>query len=204
MFRDLRALAADPFDAVVIGGGVYGLATLWDLASRGLRVALLERGDFAAATSFNSLKTIHGGIRALQHGSLREMREFVRERRALAIIAPHLVRPLPFVVPTYRHPIRNRAAMGLFFATYDRLAADRNRGVDPSRHLPRSRTVGRADCLRLNPAIDPTGVTGGAVWHDYQLQATERLPMALLRSAVEAGAVAANYVEADRLLVRDG
>jgi glycerol-3-phosphate dehydrogenase len=204
MLRDPGRLARDTFDAVVVGGGVYGLACAWELSSRGLRVALLERGDFGAATSFNSLKTVHGGIRALQHGSIGEMREFVRERRAIATIAPHLVRPLPFVVPTYRHPVRNRAAMALFFAAYDRLAADRNAGVDPSRALPRSRTVGRADCLRLNPAIDPAGVTGGAIWHDYQLHSPERFALALLASAVAAGAAALNHADATAILVRSG
>ena len=141
MIRDLARLANDPFDAVVIGGGVYGLAAAWELASRGIRVAIVERADFASATSFNSLRTIHGGIRALQHGALGEMREFVRERRAIATIAPHLVRPLPFILPTYRHPIRNRTVMGMFFAAYDSLASDRNAGVDPSRAPPGSRTI---------------------------------------------------------------
>jgi glycerol-3-phosphate dehydrogenase len=204
MIRDLSGLASSHVDALVIGGGVYGLATAWELASRGVSVALAEREDFGAATSFNSLKTVHGGIRALQHGALAEMREFVRERRAIATIAPHLVRPLPFIVPTYRHPVRNRMAMGLFFAAYDRLSADRNRGVDPSRPLPPSRTVSRAECLRLNPAIDPAGVTGGAIWHDYQLHSPERFALALLRSATDAGALAANHLEADGLLVADG
>jgi glycerol-3-phosphate dehydrogenase len=204
MIRDLSRLASTRVDVLVVGGGVYGLATAWELASRGVSVALVERGDFGAATSFNSLKTVHGGIRSLQHGALGEMREFVRERRTIAAIAPHLVRPLPFIVPTYRHPVRNRLAMGLFFATYDRLSADRNRGVDPSRALPRSRTVGRAECLRLNPAIDPPGVTGGAIWHDYQLHSPERFALALLRSSVEAGALAANHVEADGLLLDAG
>jgi glycerol-3-phosphate dehydrogenase len=200
MIRDLARLTDDSFDAVVVGGGVYGLATAWELASRGVRVAIVERADFASATSFNSLKTIHGGIRALQHGALGEMREFVRERRAIATVAPHLVRPLPFIVPTYRHPIRNRAVMGMFLAAYDGLASDRNAGVDPSRALPRSRTIGRDDALRFNPAIDPAGVTGGAIWHDYQLHSPERFAVALLHSAVQAGAVAANYAEARAIL----
>ncbi|CAN5839898.1 glycerol-3-phosphate dehydrogenase [soil metagenome] len=204
MDRDLGRLADEEFDVIVAGGGVYALTVAQELASRDLRVAILERNDFAGATSFNSLKTIHGGIRALQHGALGELRQFVQERRAFARLAPHLVRPLPFIVPTYRHPIRNRAAMALFLAVYNRLARGRNDGVDPSRVLPRSRTVGRAECLRLNPAIDPAGVTGGAIWHDYQLHSPERFAMALLRSACEAGAAAANYVQVTSFLIRDG
>jgi glycerol-3-phosphate dehydrogenase len=204
MERDLARLATEEFDVIVAGGGVYALATAWELASSGLTVAILERDDFGGATSFNSLKTIHGGIRSLQRGALTDMREFVRERRAFAVMAPHLVQLLPFIVPTYRHAVRNRAMMTVFFALYDRLAADRNRGVDNSLRLPASRTVGRADCLRLNPAVDPAGVTGGAIWYDYQLRAPERFTMALLDAAVHAGAAAANYTAVQSIVVKNG
>jgi glycerol-3-phosphate dehydrogenase len=204
MDRDLARLATEEFDVIVAGGGVYALATAWELASSGLAVAILERDDFGGATSFNSLKTIHGGIRSLQRGALTDMREFVRERRAFAVMAPHLVQPLPFIVPTYRHPVRNRAMMTAFLALYDRLAADRNRGVDGSLRLPASRTVGRADCLRLNPAVDPAGVTGGAIWYDYQLRAPERFTMALLDAAVRADAAAANYTAVQSIVVTNG
>jgi glycerol-3-phosphate dehydrogenase len=200
MIRDLARLANEAFDVLVVGGGIYGLATLRELTARGLTAALVDRGDFAAATSFNSLKTVHGGIRALQHGSLGTVREFVRERRGLALIAPHLVRLLPFIVPTHRHPVRNRPLMSAFLAAYDLLASDRNNGVDPRLALPPSRTVSRDECLRLNPYIDPSGVTGGAIWYDYQLHSSERLAVGLLESAVRNGAAAANYTEALRFL----
>ncbi|MGB2717119.1 MAG: glycerol-3-phosphate dehydrogenase/oxidase [Vicinamibacterales bacterium] len=200
MIRDLARLANEAFDVLVIGGGIYGLATVRELVARGLSVALVERGDFAAATSFNSLKTVHGGIRALQHGAIPAVREFVRERRGLAAIAPHLVCPLPFVVPTYRHPLRNRPLMAAFLTAYDFLAADRNDGIDVRLALPRSRTISRDECLRLNPVVDSVGVTGGAVWHDYQLHSPERLAIGLLDAAVRSGVAAANYTEAQRLL----
>src|SRR5687767_15672106 len=106
MIRNLTRLANETFDAVVVGGGIYGLSTALALIHRGLSVALVERRDFGGATSFNSLKTVHGGIRSLQHLDLRDAREFVRERRAVATFAPHLVRVLPFVVPTAWHPVR--------------------------------------------------------------------------------------------------
>src|SRR5690349_5170880 len=98
MYRHLARLADQTFDAVVIGGGVYGLSTALALIQRGLSVALVERRDLGGATSFNSLKTVHGGIRSLQRLDLADTREFVRERRAMATMAPHLVRVLPFVV----------------------------------------------------------------------------------------------------------
>ena len=204
MIRDLARLANEAFDVLVIGGGIYGLATVRELTARGLTAALIDRGDFGAATSFNSLKTVHGGIRALQHGSLPAMREFMRERRGLAIVAPHLLRILPFVVPTWRHPVRNRPVLAAFLAAYDALASDRNDGVPADLALPPSRTVGRDECLRLNPVVDPDGVTGGGVWHDYQLHSPERLAIGLLAAAVHRGAAGANYIEARSFLQQGG
>lgn len=203
MIRHLARLADETFDTLVVGGGIYGLATAHALIQQGLSVALIEGRDFGGATSFNSLKTVHGGIRALQHGAIADAREFVRERRAVATLAPHLVRVLPFVVPTALHPIRNRTAMRLFLQTYDLVSRDRNAGVDAAVHLPRSYTVGRRRALQLNPAIDPRGVTGAAVWHDYQLHSPERFAIAIARAIDDAGGAIANYVEAASLL-RDG
>ena len=94
---------------MIVGGGVYGAAIAWDASLRGLTVALVERDDFGSGTSFNNLKTIHGGVRYLQHGDLKRIRESVRERRNLMGIAPHLVHPLPFLVPTYKALSRGAA-----------------------------------------------------------------------------------------------
>ncbi len=135
----------------------------WDAAQRGLKVALVDRGDIGAGTSFNNAKTVHGGIRSLQHGQFREMREYLRERRALARIAPHLVHPLPFLLPTYGKLTRHKLPLRAYFALYDLLTSDRNEGVDPARHLPASRLISRDECLRRHPALDPAGVTGGIV-----------------------------------------
>jgi glycerol-3-phosphate dehydrogenase len=201
MVRDPARLAADAFDVIVIGAGIYGVAIARDAAQRGLSVALIDRGDIGGGTSFNSLKTVHGGIRSLQHGALAEMRLFVRERRALTRIAPHLVHPLPFLIPTWRHPLRNRTLMRMFFAAYDVASRDRNDSPDPSRHLPDSRALSRAECLERHPLVDPAGVTGGIQWHDCQMSSAERLALAFVQSAVHDGAVAATYVEAQALLV---
>lgn len=202
MVRDLRRLADSAFDLLVVGAGIYGAAAAWDAAQRGLSVAVIDRGDFGGGTSFNSLKTLHGGLRSLQALDLRQMRRFVRERRAFARLVPHLVRPLPFIVPTYRHPLRSAVAMRAALAVADLVARDRHDGItDPSRRLPPGTIVSREECLQLNPAIDPAGVTGGAVWYDYQMQNADRITLSFLLSAASAGAAAANYVRAVRLLV---
>jgi glycerol-3-phosphate dehydrogenase len=201
MQRDLRRLADTKFDVIVIGAGFYGVTTAWDAAQRGLSVAIIDKDDYGAATSFNNLKTLHGGLRSLQAANFRQMRLFIRERRALARIVPHLVRPLPFVVPTTRHPKRSRMAMRIALAVSDAVASDRNDGLaDPGTHLPPSRILSREEALRLNPVIGPEGVTGGALWYDYQMLSSDRVTLSFLLSAIEAGASAANYVEVTRFL----
>jgi len=102
MTRDLEALAGSTFDVLVVGGVIYGLAIAYDAAQRGLAVALIERHDFGSGASFNHLRTIHGGLRYLQSLDVARARESVRERRTIARIAPHAVRPLPVAVPVYR------------------------------------------------------------------------------------------------------
>ena len=204
MTRDLRPLADTRFDLVIIGAGFYGAIAAWDATLRGLSVALIDKGDFGAGTSFNNLKTLHGGLRSLQSLNLAQMRLFVRERRALARVAPHLVRPLPFVVPTYRDARRSAAAMRLALGINDVLSHDRHRDLpDPSLRLPNGELVPRDECLRLNQVIDPTGVTGGAVWYDYQVHSTDRMTFSFVHSAAERGAITANYVKATALL-REG
>jgi glycerol-3-phosphate dehydrogenase len=205
MVRDLRRLVDTRFDLLVVGAGIYGAAAAWDAAERGLSVAVIDRRDFGGATSFNNLKTLHGGLRSLQAVNLRQMRLFIRERRAFARIAPHLVRPLPFIVPTYRDPRRGALLMRVALAINDLVSRDRHDGLDdPARHLPAGAIVSRDECMQLNPAIDTAGVTGGAVWYDYQMRNADRVTLSFVLSAVEAGAVAANYVGAERFVTEQG
>jgi len=204
MVRDLRRLADTCFDVLIVGAGFYGAIAAWDATLRGLSVALVDKDDFGAGTSFNNLKTLHGGLRSLQSMNVRQMRLFVRERRALARVAPHLVRPLPFIVPTYRHPKRSAWLMRMALTMNDVVSADRHQGLDdPGLHLPGGEIVSRDECLRLNPAIDARGVTGGAVWHDYQVHNTDRMTLSFILSAADSGATVANYVGANTFL-REG
>ena len=200
MLRDLRRLTDTTFDLVVIGAGIYGTAAAWDATQRGLSVAIIDKSDFGGGTSFNSAKTLHGGVRALTSGNVIEQRLFVRERRALSRIAPHLVQPLPFIIPTYAGLPRNRWAMRAFFSMNDALARDRNDFSDSAHHLPPSRLLSRDECLALNTSLDPEGVSGGIEWYDCQMYNSDRVTLSFLLSAVQAGAEAANYVEATSLL----
>lgn len=202
MRRDPAALAARPFDLLVIGGGIYGAIAAWDATLRGLSVAVIDRGDFGSGTSLHSAKTVHGGVRALQSGNVAALRRFARERRAFARIAPHLVRPLPFVIPAYRGAARNRMLLRAYFALAERLVQGAVGTPDPAAGLPPSRMLSRDECLARNPLIDPRGVTGGVEWFDGQMYNSDRMLFAFIASVVEAGAVAVNYVEAEAALAR--
>ena len=112
MRRDLSRLESEEHDLLVIGAGIQGACIAWDAALRGLRVALVERDDFGAATSANSLRIIHGGLRYLARGDFPRMRESIRERSALLRIAPGLVEPLPVLIPTGPPGVPSRLALG--------------------------------------------------------------------------------------------
>jgi glycerol-3-phosphate dehydrogenase len=201
--RDLAALAGREHDLLVVGGGIYGAATAWDAAQRGLVVGLVEAADFGSGTSWNSLKTIHGGLRHLQRADVAGLRESSRERAALLRIAPGLVRPLPFLVPTYGHGARGREVLAAGLLANGLLTLDRNRGVPPAARLPRSRLLSRAEVLARVPGLDPSGLSGGALWHDAQVSSSERLLVGVLEAAAAAGAALANYAPVTALS-RDG
>ena len=202
MKRDLSELQSTHYDLLVIGGGIYGVSIARDAALRGMRVALVEKQDFGHATSFNSLKVIHGGLRYLQHLDIPRMRRSIYERMVLMRIAPHLVHPLPFLMPTYGYGIQGKVIMRLALALNDLIGFDRNRLRDPGKYLPGGHVISRGRCLELVPGISQEGLTGAVIWHDGQIHNSERLIMALLKGAVNTGAAVANYVEVSELLKR--
>ena len=194
--RDFAALSGTAFDVLVIGGGIHGLATALDASARGLKVALVEAGDFAAATSFNHQRTAHGGLRSLQAGRIDHARESIYERRALARIAPRLLRPLPFIIGTYRSVIKSRLALRAAFKFDSWLGRHRNQGIEPELHLPPAKLTSRAATLKLFAGVRPDGLTGGANWYDYQIVHTNRLAIAFAEGCDARGAVLVNYAEA--------
>jgi len=202
--RDLKTLCSEEHDILVLGGGIYGVSVAWDAALRGLKAALIDRGDFACATSSNSLKTIHGGLRYLQQLDLARMRECIRERRVLMKIAPHLVHPLPFVMPTYGHGLKSRTALRAALFVTDLVGLDRNGLTDPVKYLPGGRTISKEELRKLLPGYNARGMTGGALWYDCQCHNTERLALSYALSAAKRGADLANYVECTGFLMAAG
>jgi glycerol-3-phosphate dehydrogenase len=196
MIRDVDRLSADVFDLLVVGGGVYGLTIAYDAAQRGLSVALVERDDFGSGASFNHLRTIHGGLRYLQTLDVGRARESMRERRTLARIAPHAVRPLPFALPLYRSLTRGKAALRAGFLLDRLVAFDRDRGVPDGLRLPAGRVVGRGTAIQRFPGLRRQGLTGAAVWYDYLTTEPDRLTFTWALAAAAHGAALANHVEA--------
>ena len=197
MRRDLGRLEDDEHDLLVIGAGVQGACVAWDAALRGLRVALIDRDDFGAATSANSLRIIHGGLRYLARGDLPRMRESIRERSALLRVAPGLVEPLPVLIPTGPPGVPPRSALGAALALTHLLSPGRNRDLLPSRRIGAGRLLSRRECLALLPELETARVTGGALWYDARTTRPERLTLAFVLSAAAKGAAIANYVGAE-------
>ena len=197
MQRNLKSLSNRPFDLLVIGGGIHGACVAWEATLRGLSVALIEQSDFASGTSANSLKVIHGGLRYLQTADLRRMRQSIRARQTLMRIAPHLVHPMPVLVPTYGYSLKGKTAMAMALKMNDVISYDRNFLLaDPQKHIPPGRILSQKACLDQLPDLPTDGLTGAAVFYDAQVYNSEQLVLAFLHSADQRGAQIANYVRA--------
>ncbi|GIW54476.1 MAG: hypothetical protein KatS3mg082_0880 [Nitrospiraceae bacterium] len=175
-----------------------------EAALRGLRVALIEQEDFGSGTSGNSHKIIHGGLRYLQHADFRRMREAVRERTILFRTAPHLVHPMPVLIPLYRHRPPGRFLMSLALRLNDLLSFDRNRGLE---RRPRDRTRTYRfprGLLKVVPwIVAKERLIAGALFYDGQVSNPERLILSLAQSASVAGADLANYVQVTGLVKKE-
>ena len=201
----LAALERDTFDLAVVGGGITGAGVALDAASRGYSVALLERHDFAAGTSSRSSKLIHGGLRYLQNFDLGLVREALLERSLLVNLAPHLVKPLPLLVPSFDDKRPDRL-MGVGLTLYDVMARRRGRGArdgeeewSPERH----RIVDADEARSLLPALAAREPTAAYLFYDCQTD-DARLVLTVLGEAERFGAVMANGCEVTGLVEREG
>jgi len=188
LIRNLPKLRNQQFDLLVVGGGIYGAWTAYDAAQRGLSVALIERDDWAAGTSSASSKLIHGGLRYLEHYDFALVRHALAERRVLTQIAPHLVRPLRFIVPVFKDARAGLLKIGAGLTLYDWLA-----GRDQP--VPRHRRHRPASLARHYPFMSQQGLRGGFSYGDCQ-EDDARMTLAVVAAAQACGAVCANRLEA--------
>lgn len=187
MKRMPEALTDGAFDLLVLGGGITGAGVALDAVLRGLRVALIDKGDFASGTSSLSSKLVHGGLRYLEHGDLHLVYEALHERGRLLYNAPHLVHPLRFVLPFYKSARVSPWKFRIGLVLYDLLAGARN--------IRRSRTISLPHLRREFSGLLAEGLRGGAEYFDAQMD-DARLCLEVLRTAALYGAIVVNYVEA--------
>jgi glycerol-3-phosphate dehydrogenase len=204
MRRDLLRLANETFDLLIIGGGVTGACIARDATLRGLKVALVEKGDFANATSAHNSKLIHGGLRYLRNFEIGLVRESLRERRIWQRIAPHLVQPLPFLVPLYGAGFQARTTLSVGLTLYDVLSFDRGWLADPAERLPGHHWLDKRKALAEEPMLDAPGFEGTFRYYDAQMYSPERLALECILDAAANGAAVANYVAAENLSIRNG
>jgi len=189
--ESVAALSDRELDVLVVGGGITGCGIARDAALRGLRVALVEKHDFASGTSSRSSRLVHGGIRYLEHGHLRLVFESSAERRRLLRLAPHLVRPLAFTWPVYEGTRIGLWKLAAGLALYDALALFGN--------VARHRRLRADEVMAHEPALRRDGLRGGARYYDGATD-DARLTLANALGAAAAGAVVINYAEVRSLL----
>jgi len=195
VIRDIERFRRTTYDILVIGGGINGAAIAHLAAKRGLKVALLEKGDFASGTSSKSTKLIHGGIRYLENLEFDLVYESLRERHIQLAAAPHLVKPLPFVIPVYEGDKRPLWMMQLGVFLYDLLAGKYR--VKPRKNLTRE------EVIRLEPGIEQKGLKGGVLYYDAQMD-DARLCLENVLMAAHYGAHVANYVKVVSFIKENG
>ena len=191
----MRSLGGRTVDLLIIGGGIIGAGIARDAALRGLSVALVEQEDFASGTTSRPTRLIHGGLRYLELFDFALVRSDMREREILLRIAPHLVFPLPFLLPLYRPSLWYQAKLRIGMQLYDILSLDKS--------LPKRRWLGREETLAAEPALDPEGLQGAWRFYDAQVPLVERLVIENVVDAATHGALVLNHARANSYL-RDG
>jgi glycerol-3-phosphate dehydrogenase len=190
MQRDLAGLAGPVFDLAIIGGGIVGAAIARDASRRGMRVALIERGDFGSAASEAMSRTIHGGLRYLAQGRFGLVRDALRERAIWMRTAPGFVLEQMFMLPLTGGVSGFKARAGV--ALYERLSGRK------------AVLLTRSQALEREPVLDMPGLTGAAVYHDARIDDPHRLIIAILQDAAQHGCVLANHVECAGLRIAGG
>lgn len=195
MPRDFSSLQKTTFDLLIIGGGINGAGIARDASSRGLKVALVEKNDFASGTSSKTTKLIHGGIRYLEQFNFKLVFESCQERYLLLRLVPHLVKPLKFIIPIYKDSPRGMFKINIGTMLYDFLAG--------KRCIRRRQILTAQEILEKEPSLSSNGLKGGVLYYDAQMDDV-KLCLANILSAQKNGAITFNYLEATGFIEEEG
>jgi glycerol-3-phosphate dehydrogenase len=196
MISGTPKISETTFDVVIIGAGINGAGIARDAVLRGLKVLLLDKGDFGGGTSSWSTRLIHGGLRYLEHAEFGLVRESLREREILLKNAGHLVKPLPIMVPVYQGARRGLWTVRAGMIAYDLLSFKKT--------LPRHRMLSPAEAIKAALGLDPKGLLGAAVYYDAQVEFAERLVLENAISAIEHGAEVITYARVHQFIIEEG
>lgn len=201
--RNPQEASGQEYDLIVIGGGIYGVMLTFVATQVGLRPLLLEKNDFGGATSFNSLRIVHGGFRYLQSADLHRFYESVNERRWFFQHFAGLVKPLPCLLPLYGKGVYRPSVFRVALKLNDVLSFRRNENVAEDCLLPGGKVLAAKEVVARFPKVKTEGLKGGAVWYDGAMPDSQRILMEVLKWAVSLGAVALNYVEVAELRIQN-
>lgn len=199
--RNLDKTSKEEFDLIIIGGGIYGACLLLTAAQSGKKALLLETEDFGAATSFNNLRTVHGGLRYLQTLDLKRIFESVAERRWFFRNFPDLVKPLPCLMPLYGNGVFRPSIFRFALLLNDFLSFNRNSKVSKDRRIPGGKIISKEKVMEIFPQVDDSNLKGGAVWYDGAMPDSQKVLIEIIKWARSLNGSALNYVEAIDLLV---
>ncbi len=203
MKRDIHQIQNNNYDVLIIGGGIHGATLAYETSKNGLKTCLIEKSDFGSETSANSLKVLHGGLRYLQHGNIKRMRESIYSRKIFQQIAPHLVQNIPFLMPTKGFAVKSKLALNIAMKLNDIISFDKNKNILDECNVGRGQTISKKELKNIVPNLNDKAITGGAVWYETVAKNTERLLFEFLHYANDNNAKLSNYIKAVKYNIKN-
>jgi glycerol-3-phosphate dehydrogenase len=198
--RNINAASHEYYDLIIIGGGVHGVMLALEASIRNIKTLLVEKSDFGACTSYNSLRILHGGFRYMQNLDLQRLYESANERRWFLKYFPDLASPLPCMMPLHGQGLRHPGFLWPALKAYDLLTLNRNKGLSPVQQVQNGKILSARETLEKSDFIRKQNLKGGALWYDGFVPDSQRIVIGALRWACEYGLNALNYVRATGLV----
>ena len=201
MKRDINSAKKNNYDIIIIGGGFYGVMIAYESSRRNLKTLLLDKSDFGSATSFNSLRIVHGGLRYLQSLDIHRFRESVGERKWFMKNFPKLTKPISCLMPLYNKGLHRNSIMWTALNLNDLLSLTRNKSIHPENSLLNGKVISAEKVKEIFPDVDGKELKGGAIWNDGSIDDSQIVLMEILKSASGNGCTPLNYVEVKNVII---